>query len=525
MAVLQAFDERTFVNDATHRLFSSLRIEEALNAFLKYMRDYIPVDVVTVGVADSSQTTLRYLAVADRDAGLLIDESVRLTPAAIEAGLKYRIGAVVIDNCISSSRAVQESFGHFFSAGFDIYTSHQEEGFSTMTMAVGLGKPVTAYYNIVAFGRNRYTEKHSERLKLLRQPLTGAILNLVHHQDVLWQNEKLKNVNRALQTRLGHSSAVPIIGAETSLRESLSRARRVAVTESPVLITGETGTGKELFAHAVHRMSGRSAGAIVCINCGAIAESLVDSELFGYEKGAFTGATEMKRGYFEQADGGTIFLDEVAELPMAVQVKLLRVLQEKTFYRVGGERLISVNVRVITATHRNLAGMVDRGEFRKDLWFRLNVFPIHLPPLRDRTEDIPEMAVHIASLKAREMNLPFQPLFTPQAMGQLKAYTWPGNVRELQNIIEHRLIISGGTPLSFSDLIRFQTGESLTGETGAGGESFKSMDDLISDHIREALRICGGKIYGPGGAAELLGLNPSTLKGKMRKYHIGKSGS
>jgi transcriptional regulator with GAF, ATPase, and Fis domain len=181
-----------------------------------------------------------------------------------------------------------------------------------------------------------------------------------------------------------------------------------------------------------------------------------------------------------------------------------------------------VDVRVIAATHRNLADMVNRGEFRKDLWFRLNVFPIHLPPLRQRREDIPEIAVHIARLKARDMNLAFQPRFAPEAMDQLRSYEWPGNIRELQNIIEHRLILSGSSPLSFPDLSRFlPDGPGQSPPNEASG-SFMPMDTLVADHIREALRMTDGKIYGPGGAAELLRLNPSTLQGKMRKYGIPK---
>jgi transcriptional regulator with GAF, ATPase, and Fis domain len=517
------FDERTFVHEATQSLFSSLCIEEALHAFISYLRHYIPLDAINTGVCDSFQKNIRYLAVANNEIGVLVDETVHLSSEAIEDGWKYKIGSVVIDNCVSSSRVVQESLWHFISAGFDVYQNDSADEFSTMTITIGLGKPIYAIYNMVALGKDRYTDVHKERLMLLEQPLKGAILNLVHHRDILSQNEKLKKTNEALLNRLGHTDAKRIIGAETGLRNALDKARQVAVTDSPVLLKGETGTGKELLAHAIHQMSNRSENPIVCINCGAIPESLVDSELFGYEKGAFTGASELKRGYFEQADKGTIFLDEVAELPLSVQVKLLRVLQEKMFYRVGGQRLISVDIRVITATHRDLANMVNQGTFRKDLWFRLNVFPIYLPPLRERLEDIPEMSAHIATLKAKEMNLPFQPRFAPEAMKQLKAYGWPGNIRELQNIIEHKLIISGSSLLSFPDLIRFQTGEPIRKKVSENSDQFKSIHDLISEHIREALRISEGKIYGPGGAAELLGLNPSTLQGKMRKYQIRKN--
>jgi len=514
------FDESVYLQEVTHRLFSSLRIEEALHSSLLYMKSFFPIDAINAGVADSSKQTLRYLAVSNVDAGILVDERIRLTSAALEDSRSYKLGTVQIDNCIASSRVVQEAFAHFLSSGLSIPSVPHANEFSTMTIAFGLGKPFIGYFNMVAIGRDRYTEVHKNRLKLLERPLTGAILNLIHHREVLSKNESLEKVNEDLRSRLGHMAATKIIGAETGLKNVMDKVRQVAATESPVLITGETGTGKELVAHAIHETSSRAGNPVVCINCGATPESLADSELFGHEKGSFTGAGERKRGYFEQAEGGTIFLDEVAELPQSAQVKLLRVLQEKSFHRVGGQRAISVDVRVIAATHRNLSEMVTLGRFRNDLWFRLNVFPIHLPPLRERTEDIPLMADFFAKAKAREMNLSFRPVFAPGVFGQLKAYSWPGNIRELQNLIERSLITCGGYPLAFPELnINWN---SVPGNeiTGVSHENFTGLDAMISEHIKGALKLAGGKIEGKGGAADLLGLHPSTLRGKMRKYGI-----
>lgn len=521
MTMKNEFDDQSFVHGATEYLFSSLRIEEALHASLCYLQKFLPVDVINAGISDDSPHIIRYLAIAKAEAGILVDERVRLSPEASKDTLNFELGSVKIDNDMSSSHVIQEALRHLDSTGIKLPKLLHEQGFSTMTLTIGLGKPYAAFFNLLTHGINQYTDEHSKRLKLLERPLTGAILNLIHYRDIISKNEKLEKANADLRHRLGHWDTSRIIGAETGLKSVLERARQVANTDSPVLLTGETGTGKELVAHSIHEHSSRANNPIVCINCGAIPESLVESELFGHEKGAFTGAIQKKRGYFEQADGGTIFLDEVAELPASIQVKLLRVLQEKNFHRVGGNRNISVDVRVIAATHRNLSEMVENKDFRQDLWFRLNVFPLSLPPLRERCEDIPEMAKYFAKNKAAEMNFSFQPVFSPGAIEQLMAYSWPGNIRELQNLIERSLIISNGNPLVFPDLIRKKTEPVFTESSQGKKENFSTLDDHIVAHIKEALHLSRNKIEGPDSASELLGLHPSTLRGKMRKYNIG----
>jgi transcriptional regulator with GAF, ATPase, and Fis domain len=256
---------------------------------------------------------------------------------------------------------------------------------------------------------------------------------------------------------------------------------------------------------------------MLCINCGAIPETLVDSELFGHEKGAFTGADKKKRGYFEQANGGTIFLDEVGELTAAVQVKLLRVLEEKTLHRLGGVRPISVDIRVIAATHRNLPALVADNRFREDLWFRLNVFPIEMPSLRNRRQDIPALVDYLMVRKAREMHLSFVPRLGNGALETLLKHRWPGNVRELDNIIERNLIICNGAPLTFPEL---ETDYLSSQKTPVPECEPLKLDDMIIQHIQSALTHCNGVISGPFGAAQRLGLNPSTLRGKIRKYNI-----
>src|SRR5690348_10057805 len=242
-----------------------------------------------------------------------------------------------------------------------------------------------------------------------------------------------------------------IIGESGALREVLSKVEQVAPTASTVLLRGETGTGKELVAHAIHINSPREEKPFVRVNCAALAPGVLESELFGHEKGSFTGAVERRRGRFELADGGTLFLDEVGDLPMEVQIKLLRTLQERELERVGGNETIKVDVRVVSATNRNLEKMITEGKFREDLYYRLNVFPIHLPPLRERPGDVAHLVDHFVAKFARQAGKPLRG-FSPEALAQLQSYTWPGNVRELENIVERATIVARGTEVAASDL-------------------------------------------------------------------------
>jgi len=309
------------------------------------------------------------------------------------------------------------------------------------------------------------------------------------------------------------------VGAKFGLKQVMSRARQVAAMDSPVLILGETGTGKDMIANAIHNSSPRSSGPFVSINCGAIPDSLIDSELFGHEKGAFTGALSQKRGRFERANKGTIFLDEIGELPAAAQVRLLRVLQSREIERVGGVETISLDIRVIAATNRNLEEMVKNRIFREDLWFRLNVFPILVPPLRHRRSDIPSLVQHFIDRKAKELKIAATPSLAAGAIDPLMAYDWPGNVRELENVIERAMILHRGNPLRFDDL-GLSTDKPDKAATGVLAEETLELDSLIKDHIQRVLQLTGGKIHGSGGAGEVLGVNPGTLRSRMKKLGI-----
>ena len=310
-----------------------------------------------------------------------------------------------------------------------------------------------------------------------------------------------------------------IIGEAPAMQEVFRAIGRLAHSNITVLINGESGTGKELVAQALHRHSPRAAQPFIALNMAAIPKDLMESELFGHEKGAFTGALSRKRGRFERANGGTILLDEIGEMPLEAQVRLLRVLQHREIERLGGTDRIPVDIRVITATNKDLSAMVEAGRFREDLWFRLNVFPIFVPPLRDRSCDIPALVDHFMERKAAELKVGDTPRLAPGAMDALMAYRWPGNVRELENLLERAMILHRGEPLRFDDL-----GTPLTRgaaeATGEQGQQSLALDEVTAQHIRSVLGMTGGKIHGPGGAGELLGVNPNTLRYKMRKLGI-----
>jgi formate hydrogenlyase transcriptional activator len=305
-----------------------------------------------------------------------------------------------------------------------------------------------------------------------------------------------------------------IIGQSTPMRHLLRELEQVAPTEAAVLIQGETGTGKELLARAVHDRSLRKARPLVKVNCGSIPSGLVESELFGHEKGAFTGATQRRIGRFELAHGGTIFLDEVTELPLDTQVKLLRVLQEGEFERVGSSETIKVDVRVIAATNRDLKEVVTNGTFRSDLFYRLNVFPLQAPPLRDRKGDIPLLVSFFLSKFGKKLGKDIRGV-SQKAMESLTNYQWPGNIRELQNVIERAVVLASGPIANIDDSMLQSNGK-------VEGSALETLENMERNHIVRALNETHWVIHGKKGAAEILGINSSTLRSRMDKLGIKK---
>jgi len=360
-------------------------------------------------------------------------------------------------------------------------------------------------------------------LSELAAVFAAAVENDRRARGLAEQRAQAEANNQSLLASLGRADlAENIVGAARGLRAVMHRVSLVARTNVPVLLLGETGAGKEVIARAVHSRSKRGEGPFLRVNCGAIAPELVDSELFGHERGSFTGALALRQGWFERAHNGTLFLDECGELSLPAQVRLLRVLQDGSLQRVGGEKQIHVDVRVIAATHRDLQSMVDEGRFREDLWYRLAVFPVRLPPLRERTDDIPALAAHFARAAAKRFGLPTCEV-TREDLALLQAYEWPGNVRELISVIERASLLGEGKSLAVAAALgavppRLRSAKPV--EDHDDDDEFYTLDQAMARHIEAALERTRGRIEGTSGAAELLGINPHTLRARMRRLAV-----
>jgi PAS domain S-box-containing protein len=358
--------------------------------------------------------------------------------------------------------------------------------------------------------------------KLMEEELTRALLELRRLKEQLLDENAYLREDANFAHHFGQ-----IIGHSGSLKLALVQAEQVAPTDSTVLITGETGTGKELLAHAIHSLSPRRDRPLVMVNCSALPATLIESELFGHEKGAFTGATARRIGRFELAHGGTIFLDEIGDLPPELQGKLLRVLQEREFERLGSNRIIRVDVRVVAATNHNLEGAVRAGTFRDDLYFRLNVFPIHLPPLRERREDIPALVSFFVDQFSQKLGKRIE-VITADALEALERHSWPGNVRELKNVLEKAVILSRGGKLRLSDGLQAILAAEASAEAAIEPKATEPktaqragrLEEVERDHILEVMEQTYWRVEGEYGAAAILGLRPGTLRSRMKKLGI-----
>jgi len=362
---------------------------------------------------------------------------------------------------------------------------------------------------------SRYNPFHDEQGRLTRWYATGTDI-----EDRKRAEDRTRNENTALREEIDHASMFEeIVGSSDAIRHVLGQVSKVAPTDSTVLISGETGTGKELVARAIHKRSNRSARAFIRVNCGAIASSLIASELFGHEKGAFTGAFERRIGHFEAADGGTIFLDEIGDLPLDTQSSLLRVLQERELQRVGSSKPVEVDVRVLAATNRDLRSSVDAGKFREDLFYRLNVFPIRLPPLRERADDISLLVEYLVGRYTKKAGKRFENI-TRKTLELFQAYHWPGNIRELQNVIERAVILCDGATFSVEE-------SWLSQESGPASGPVVQLVPTLADRERQmieaALAQSKGRISGPAGAASRLGIPRQTLERKILGLGIDKN--
>ena len=378
------------------------------------------------------------------------------------------------------------------------------------------GEPIGAA-SFLRLELNPFMPEQVSVLSRTAPALAVAVKNALANEQIRKLRDQLEAENTALKHMLGQTPWFDeIVGKSPPVRRVLDAVEQVAETDATVLITGETGTGKELIARAIHRRSPRAQGPLIKVNCGAIPETLLASELFGHERGAFTGASERRKGRFEQAHGGTLFLDEIGEMPPETQVMLLRVLQEREFERVGGSQTVRVDVRIVAATNCDLAGLVREGRFRGDLFYRLNVFPVHLPPLRERIEDIPPLVAHFARRHGERFKRSISRIDAP-ALDALRSHDWPGNVRELENVVERAVILSHGGVL--------RVGRELLGAPAAPKPDMNMSGKLKAqerESIEAALEKSRGRVSGKGGAAERLGLPASTLEFRIKRLGIDK---
>ena len=508
-------DERELFIEATLSICGSLDIEKALYRCFLYLRDVIPADQAYLTYYDQGMGTVTIFATADLEGGHLLNIRAPIPQALGERIKNSAITEVYLANDPAKHPVMKHLLGVV------------DKDSSIMVLPLVVESKALGTLTVRVKGKERYSAEHARLLSLLNKPFAIALVNSLRYREILLLKDLLADDNRYLQDELQRISGDEIIGADFGLQGVMEMVHQVAPRESPVLLSGETGTGKEVIANAIHKISPRREGPFITVNCGAIPDTLLDSELFGHEKGAFTGAVSRKRGRFERAHGGTIFLDEIGELPLDAQVRLLRVLQEKEIERVGGTEVITLDIRVIAATHRKLETMITDGRFREDLYFRLNVFPIAIPPLRERSGDIPALVQYFIQKKCREMKFSAIPPLASGAIERLMDYHWPGNVRELENAVERALILSRGAALTFSDLDTSHSQNTQYISVTSEDEPL-NLNEVMTRHIRKVLKMTNGRVEGERGAAKLLGINASTLRNRMHKLGISfgrKSGS
>lgn len=511
---MAAVDKNEFFRQATLRIFSSLNSKTAMRRCMAYVKQFMPVSGMLFGLYDPDVNVGRLVA-AIWPPDLPRPADTLMMPKAFWGWLKQRWAKTEGIQIINDCNAVDDTQRQ-------LLTTLWPENASLLTLDLSLEDKRLGVLQLFVEGKHRYKKSHADLIAQLNEPFAMAMTNMLQHQEILRLKDILTDDNTYLRRQMMEITGDTIIGADFGLRGVMEMVHQVAPLDSPVLLMGETGVGKEVIANAIHYSSTRKNNPYIRVNCGAIPENLIDSELFGHEKGAFTGAISRKRGRFERADTGTIFLDEVGELPPAAQVRLLRVLQQREIERLGGTEVIPVDVRIISATHQNLEAMVRAGRFREDLWFRLNVFPIMIPPLRQRTDDIPALVSHFLERKSQELRIEKAPVITRKILDQFQAYHWPGNVRELENIVERALIQKHWR---HPQVMEFKGGlpDADTGPASVVSQTegaIASLDQAIADHIKKALIKTRGKVEGPDGAAFLLGIHPSTLRARMKKMGI-----
>jgi hydrogenase-4 transcriptional activator len=504
-----------------------IEIRESAETIARLLVEHLPLAYLLVRRLDSTHQTLETIAVGlAEDVSLPMPGKTPLTSSRLRRLIAWGREGTVLHGHLS------ERIGELAAI-----VPAEVEGEVLAGSLQGPDRPAGILL-LVAAPKKSFRSVHVQMVEALLDPFSAALENDRRLHELAALREAAEADRRSLLTRLGRQDVgETIVGAESGLRHVMERVELVAQSDVPVLILGETGTGKEVVSRAIHTRSTRSSHPFIRVNCGAIPAELIDSQLFGHEKGSFTGAADTRQGWFERADGGTLFLDEIGELPLAAQVRLLRVLQDGFIERVGGQQAMRVDVRIVAATHRDLASMVKSSTFREDLWYRINVFPILLPRLRERIEDIPALARHFAQRAANRFGLPaVEP--TTADLHLLVNYAWPGNIRELGAVVDRAAILGNGERLDVAAALGVNPSPPRTALPSTGptlyevipesnplsapepSSTIATLNEAMKQHIERALVATRGRVEGRGGAADLLGINPHTLRARMRKLRV-----
>jgi len=448
----QIEEEYSFFREAILDVSSSLDLPQAMITAFEFLSRHFPLEGLSLHKLDPEKQALQLMFLVTDGQFIQLDETIPLSMTGFEK-LKdqERTFRISVTNH-SKDFTIANNHGLAISS----HLPHKDRGY--LVAILPAQKESLGHLCLIGSKPSCFTEEHRQKLSVIVPAFSLAMINLLQYRKIVQLKEKETQEKQYLAEKVRYLSHHDIIGAEGGLQHIMKMVDQLTGRDVPVLITGETGSGKEILADAIQQVSPRFDAPFIKVNCGAIPDNLIDSELFGHEKGSFTGAISRRLGRFEQADGGTLFLDEIGDMPLHAQTRLLRVLQNGTMERVGGHKSIKVDVRVIVATHRDLKQQIQSGNFREDLYYRLNVFPMHIPALRDRRQDILPLVHHFIRSKVQELQLDNTPKIDPDSIQKLMEYNWPGNIRELENLIERALIIDPAGPLQLHSLISFDQG-------------------------------------------------------------------